>query len=304
MIGAAEFRVGVPAEREEVTRFDTPAEFMAGLRPDASNTNVGSHGIDRNGFYGDAKTYADAVRLAETGWPTGLARVAPLIGDLTAEFAGRILREEWTPDVVGNYVDPGRYLAGEPDCFMRLEEVETHIGHIRPRVKILMNRGVAGDVGSDVIEARGAATVALVDLLELAGYAVSITIVFAVTSPSRSRLIVDYITIKPENQRADLSTLAFWLAHPSAQRRLHFARRESFDAHTRQEFEFGGRYGTGYGRSVDPSINEFEPDIYISAGHVGTPAGYARWTNLDATRAWLEETLKTLGVKLSPKANS
>src|SRR5262245_14840394 len=93
--------------RTQVTRYESAEEFAeaANKRRDREKGTVSIEEDRRTSFTGVA-TYEEAHRMATlTGWPEGRAKIEALTGNLVASLAGRIMREDWIPDVEGNYVD-------------------------------------------------------------------------------------------------------------------------------------------------------------------------------------------------------
>jgi len=280
-----------------IHRFDSTAEYLASSRKGADR-NASSY----NGKSAFTKTdnFAEATKLAEDGWSAGREMVSKLTGALISSVSGRIMRHEWVPDVEGQYVDLGLYIAKEPEHWIRPEEHEG-FGSARRHLKILYNGSVSCGVDAKVINARGAAIAALAELLELAGDSVSINLQYSVAaSPDMAvaKAYVDKIPVKRPGDRVDLNMLMFWLAHPSALRRIAFGSWEGNDLETRRKFGFGEIHGC-YGWPCESELEPDEmPDLYISSGYIGTPEGRGLWTDEAATKKWLVETLTQLGVHL------
>ena len=72
-----------------------------------------------NSWNGNTGSLAEATSLVETGWKAGADKVSHWSGKLTGflEAAKSVKSRAYTYDVVGQYVDVGRYLTGEPECF-------------------------------------------------------------------------------------------------------------------------------------------------------------------------------------------
>jgi hypothetical protein len=300
MIGKLE--TDLDRKRQDVAYFESGAAYAeeANKRADKAAGESQSAPKSWNGNV----TFDEAVRMGRDGWPEGRDRVTQLTGNLVASIAGRICREEWVTDCEGSYVDLGLFVAREPEYWVRPEEVYSETGSARRHVRILYNGTVSAGVDPDVIEARGAAIAALADLLELAGNAVTVDLVFTVDDgqiEERKRGKTQFIALKPATERADLGKLMFWLAHPSALRRLGFAYWEGYNTADRDAWGFWSHRGYGH-LTTGPFVDEHEPkpDVYIGQGYIGTPEGRGRWTDIDATRRWLESTLAELGVRLTP----
>lgn len=294
MIGR--FEPTVTRARQTLARFESAGEYARACEARADATGGEASVTDGHSTeWTGAPTLASAVRLGIDGWAEGRDKVEKLTGGLVASLAGRIMREEWVPDVEGHYIDVPLFLEGEPECWRRPEEVYSETGTARRHVRILFNGTVSGGVPVEVINARGAALAALVDLLELAGHAVTLDLVH---SSGRGEVFSQIVALKPANERADLAKLMFWLAHPSALRRMAFAYWEGLSQADRQKHSFV-KHG-GYGQCQTPYLDEAErPDVYIGEGNIGTPEGRGLWTDLAATKKWLSATLAELGVRIA-----
>jgi len=294
MIGRAE-NIATPA-RVILSEDLSPREFLAACKPDHSH---GSSTSEDSHFTG-TDSYDEAARLALEGWPEGRNKVAAISTGLVAELSGRIQREEWVADVEGQVIDVGLYLSGEPECCRRLDLVDSIIGSARPFIRIVISGTVSAGVSTEVITTRGAAIAALADLMELAGYAVQVDVIFPNSSQrygKGGRYLCSTVHVKQSSERLDLDSLTFWTAHPSALRRIAFARWEALDEENRRTFGFGtsGYDRCGYGNVCDPPAADLEGvDVYLGSALLGAD----HWNSPEKARAWIESSLGTLGVKL------
>lgn len=285
MIGKPENLDKAAPELRRVDHFASASEYIAFLKPSADSCKTDSY---TTGFSGTA-SYAEADKLAREGWPEGRDKASKLSGGQVADIGSRIQRMDWAHDVEGSIIDVALYLDGEPECFMRPEIVETEIGSHQQHVKIVFNHSVSGSVSNDVIEQRGAAFAALAELLELAGKQVTVILACGAGNLPAGKSATYYVTIKGPSERVDLSSLMYWLAHPSALRRHGFAYLETLGA---------GYQVPGYGRPIDPSINldgHGDTDVYVSSALHG-PDCPSTWGNPTAVAEWITKTLGELGV--------
>jgi len=144
--------------------FESVGDFLAdackGDHPD-------SHKRGDEDFHG-TKTFKEAVALAKQGWPEGRERLESLRAELEATIRKAIEAKAATQvfDVVGDYIDVGRVLEGEPECCGSYLDDEG--GHAKSRVvKIVANVSALGNVEQRQIFSLGAAIYAAIDLIAL-----------------------------------------------------------------------------------------------------------------------------------------
>lgn len=260
----------------------------AGCRSSRSN-DMGAH------WHGTS-TFREAAALAREGWPEGEARVRGLSLAAFDKVSSMLERELPVYDVEGAEIDVARYLEGEPECWQRMESRVTQ-GPGRRIVEIVYVCSASGGVSGEVMIARGAAAVALAELLEQAGHGVKITLVSSVASGyggHGKEACEICIPIKAPDQPLDVSRVAFALAHPATFRRLVFAVEETLPPDIVSAYGFRG--GGGYG--ARPFEASEHGDIYIG----GAAYGHEQWTDPHRARAWIIEQLKAQGVALNEDA--
>jgi hypothetical protein len=162
-------------------------------------------------------TYEEALGLLENGWPEGLNQIAfhnykvrPVQPSESLDFTAHF-------DVCGDSVDVGRYLSGEPECMI------DHRMKIVPKqgrvIKMLVNVAASSMIDRDSMFRRGAVALRILDALEGSGYRCEVTCgsVFRGATSYHASTVV-----KEADQPLDLDRMAFFLAHPSIERRLFF----------------------------------------------------------------------------------
>lgn len=245
-------------------------------------------------WYGTG-TFDAALKLARVGWPEGetLARAYSLA--LVDRVSNLIERPEYVYDVEGDGVDIGRYVEGEPECWLRQETRIVH-GPGRRLYRIVLNVAALCTVSSDVLRARGATTAALAELLELAGHGVAIELVDVSQAFSAADRAVFRVPLKAADQPMDLSRLIYAMAHESCLRRLAFSIMEAFPAKLAKALEVKG--GGSYGKPGPLRADEREHgDIYIDAGTVPSEV----WSDPQRAVAWVISTLREQGVSVASK---
>lgn len=236
-------------------------------------------------------SYEEAVNLALEGWPEGLALANAMRAHISAKVnAGLPTRPVLRRDVAGAGVDVGAYCAGQPDCMYDFE-TEPAQGLI---TRILLNVTPSCGIASDVILARGAAVVALVDALETCGRRCEVSIALAASQVSGPDWRWQATTLlKAADQPADLDKLAFGLSHPSVYRRLALSRMESMSLEYQKAFHVG--HGNGYPCDI-PHDKE---TVYLGR----MMHGENFWQ--DAARAvkWVLDTLRKQGVDVEEQSS-
>lgn len=185
-------------------------------------------------------------------------------------------------DESGACLDIGAYLSGDDAPW-----ISPRFDAIKPQVNIACNISASAAVDADSMLARGLIVAAAVRKLEILGYAVRVFVVKATSATDTlgnfTNAAVFTLLLKDTDQVTDDSTLAFWLAHPAAMRRMTFRWIESMPAN------LIGRPGYGYPADV------VSPDFHFisDAAHL-TRAKGGRWlANPAAARAAMVDLIQT-----------
>lgn len=222
-----------------------------------------------------------AIKLAHEGWPEGHSQVRRFADRL--DVSGRVAKPEVFYDVTGDAgIDMGRFMQGEPECFMDWRETETPIeSHNRGKiVQIVFNFSASAGVTADVLCRRGASCMALIDALETAGRRVELIGQIATHEYFIEIPLKDAIYQPQEDQ------IAYALVAPAFFRRLGF----SLIAQCGPEGAECARGGYGM-----PS-NHPTGDIYFPAAIWGQ----SEWSSDRLAMEWIERILKEQGVELTP----
>jgi len=227
--------------------------------------------------------FASAVTIARHGWPEGARRVRDIAGGLQHNLEAHIVKQASYYDIEGADVNVGRYLDGNPDCMINFRKAE-RTGS--PVVTISVNASLGGGHGTDIIEARGAAIAALVDLMEMAGVRVELWAGSLTQGRSKTDTYAQRVCIKQANDALDIDRVAFCLAHPSFLRRLSFAERDLCSDDTQRKAMGYGKFDGGYGMAIEI----IDPDMQL---HVPSYNNDSRnWKHSDAAKNWIIEQLK------------
>jgi hypothetical protein len=160
------------------------------------------------------------VSLVGTGWKEGADKVAHWSAKLGCflNATRSIKAKQFAWDVTGDFVDVGKYLTGEPECFgAEADDGEQISSRV---VSIRLNNCVSGALQPDAIVARGVAVLVAVDLLESCGRRCEV-IVSQSTETSDIKADAN-IVVKRASEPVDLDRLAYSVAHPGFFRRLGF----------------------------------------------------------------------------------
>jgi len=214
-----------PKPASKTLKFASFDEFVEAAKGTARN-NDSSRGTGREAFYGTA-SFEDAVTLASRGWPEGASRASEFRASLDSAVRDVTVARQagFAFDVVGEAIDVGKFLSGEPECCLtRSESGESASGRI---VRIVANVAASGSVSADSLFARGAVVLAAIDILEGLGHRVELTVARGTTTNGQTLQI--FVPIKSAGQPLDLDRLAFALCHPSFLRRLTWSVSEQHD---------------------------------------------------------------------------
>lgn len=231
--------------------------------------------------------------LALNGWEEGTTKVKMLTDGIFNHVSSMIERVEVSHDVEGHSIDVGRFVEGEPECWIKFENVIQEDSNGHRLVRLVLNGAVSAGVSKDIIIQKGAAVVALAELLEYSGFRVQIDLIFLIGSHIDNHILLSKTILKQYDQNLDINIITYALAHPSCARGLNFSIEEQFPKAIRTKYDIS-IYG-GYGMPTDKVNDEtLKGDIYIGSSHAENSA----WKNKTACDAWIIEQLEKQGVHL------
>ena len=181
----------------------------------------------RNSFFG-SKNYKEAEELLVHGWPEGAKKIAKIratCDPLVARAKSTVSNVAY--DVVGQWLDIGKFCGGEPECWGGMVERE---GTSARCIRIEANISASSSVKPDLFFARGAAVCVLADILESIGlrceiWAVSAGNELRQEARSQDRPGAQYqqaTLLKRAADPLDMDSIAVALAHTSFFRRIDF----------------------------------------------------------------------------------
>jgi len=262
------------------SKFDSVGDFLAYLHGCKMTFSASAQRKNSDGFH-EFQGWQECQTALRTGWQDGVDAVNAKSARLEAILGSSVMRESYSPATTGQFFDVGLVMSGEPECWLETTQEETG----SKVVTIGINACISGAVNKRTIIERGAATCALVKLLETQGK--SVRVVYGVGLNVKSDMSGDKlqleIVLKREGDPLDLDTLAFWLVCPDAFRRLCFRFIES-------QGPIWSQVGSSYGfpdKAWNPEADVKIPAIYSSSD----------WTE-ERTQGWIKSILKAQGIAL------
>ena len=237
---------------------------------------------ERTQFTG-TKSWDEAMSITHR-WDEGIARIdAMRVAISDADRAPRTtLRKSVAPP---GRIDIGGIAAGDPAAgYLRRRQVMTVKRQQGKVIRVLVNTGCSAGVTTDTIMRRGAAILALVDMLEARGFRADIMGCAPITAPRAraSRIMEHRWIVKRPEERVSLAALAFGLAHPSMHRRVVFAARECESAADRTYFDIV--------RTMGSSATSLMADEVIASGgiYLDRIPTDSPFEDDDSARAWVK----------------
>jgi len=235
----------------------------------------------------------EAIKFAREGWLEGIKKIRKISAPMMDKVGSRIERQDPFYTIEPGMIEFGRYFDGEPECCLEL--ANTLVQGPGKFINILLNGTISWQLEEREINIRGAAILALIELLEYAGCRVQLTLLYHFRGHDHGSSMTDFILLKPYDQPLDYNRLSFTALHPAALRRLHFRMMEHYclDDETKQTvFSVPG----GYGSVQEPSSDTLKDyDIYFERLVPDT----ARFHDNDSCIAYITEELERQGVTLT-----
>jgi hypothetical protein len=227
-----------------VKKFESPLQFLNWSKdaPVIWKGTLESHTVSTEKTeWTRTENFDEAYHLAKFGWPEGLKLLQRevLLADVALAENSAMGRRKLI-GIEGHSPDIPRAVAGEVLNMVRRLKQKTDRQGV---VKIRYDMGRLADVSPDTILRLGGALCSYINMLEAINYSVQLDACFE-TEPSH-----DYggpnvsfqFPLKKAGTPLAMVDLVFWLAHPSALRRIKFAAMERLDIER--------YYSPGYGRS-------------------------------------------------------
>jgi hypothetical protein len=226
-------------------------------------SNCSSYQGDK--YFCGSESMEEAEQLLLHGVPELERKISELAQEITDASGSTVPAMVMQYAEVGEMVDIGMYLTGEPACMMYAEE--TRQAGIRI-IKLGLNCSVHAGTSKTAIMLKGAAFCVLCDALERAGYRVEIAVTEGTKPSGKFRGGTGFIRIPVKNaaEPLDMARLAYILAHPSFLRRHIFRFQETLPEIFVQGFGYSqGKGVSGYGQPADDPAFAEGCDIYLQA---------------------------------------
>ena len=162
--------------------------------------------VGRKEFFG-CNNNAEAVEMALNGWHEGLINISERVGLL--KIGEDTTKEVYQYDVVGDVLDIGAFLSGEPECWLGKKEIQD-----KPHLDVVINISISGSIKKESIYNRGAAIIALIDYLSNI-YNLSVKAYFGSSGFLNRREEELDAFVDMGNSPLDIDSIAFAVVHPA-----------------------------------------------------------------------------------------
>lgn len=221
-------------------------------------------------------SFEEAVQKAIIGDPELEKKVQELSDSIYTDISHKEYTPEFFFSEIGDDVDVSRFLEGDPECMIYTEPVpkERKGGRI---IKIVIAGSMPWYVAKERIILRGAAVMALSNLMEKNHYRTEIILSYSISNTA-----VNILLKRPED-RFDLARFVFAVISPSAFRRIHFGYMER-NFNSQLQREMGVPHG-GYGIVHNGNCPK---------GDLNLTDDFDAFTNLDYAKTWIEQKIKEI----------
>lgn len=204
-------------------------------------------------------TFKAAQKLASTGWDEPMVEVNRFAEHVEANMDTDLFQTSFESrfDVAGAEVAIDRFLSGEPECM--IESTPIRISRQGRAVRLVVTGGALAEVEAENIRNRGAAIVALADVLARCQHPVEIWVGWQVKIGDKH--LMHAVKVQNANDPLDVPRLLFAIAHPACHRRLTFRARELCPDRWHNASSQG--YGATEGVHAASLPDEVENTIYL-----------------------------------------
>lgn len=199
--------------------FSSPSE-MCEYVEQSRGDNWFREAFDCNTSFRGTASMDDAIALCRDGWQQGADKAADLRDRIFASAPTQRRYARYA--VAGAIPNVPRYLAGNPQHMLRLESASARN---RPVITLVNHMGGMATVEPCQFLNKAAATAAVVDCIESAGYSCHVIGLSMVSKEPNNvgNLVGVTVTIKEAGQALDIGRMAFAIGHVSMLRRIIFA---------------------------------------------------------------------------------
>jgi len=230
---------------EEYKPMEDKKSFAAKTHSNSSQAEGRGEGWDLNlGWKG-------ALEMSYSGWDEGaeiMRKCMDAIDDElpTASGCGLANGFDWEMSDEGDELSIDSYLEGDDRCW-----ANPVFHQEKPVVRLMINQCASAGISASVFNARGAVICAMVCKLERLGYGVQVYYGDGGQGQKTTSYYFNSVKVKDSDEFLHEGTLAFWLTHPAAFRRIGFRMIESVDYSVCD-------ICTGYGLPANFSSDDFD----------------------------------------------
>lgn len=232
---------------------------------------------------GNTEDLGDALTLARTGWTDPLLIVDRFIDRIEKTVDTEITQTafEAVYGVSGAEVDVALYLSGEPECM--IESTPIRVSRHGRAVRLVVGASMLAEVKPEAFQLRGAAVVALADILAKAQHPLEVW--WHNSAEDRRGTFTQLVKVQAATDPLDIPRLLFAFGHPASNRRIGFRGRDLWGT---DKIGFGNYGGTAKAKAED-LLDHTENDIVLQPISRTT----TKWTE-DTWSTWIEEQLAAI----------
>lgn len=246
--------------RTRLIHFDNLNEYVEVARNHGPSMHDIQNGVDEPEKWAGGVNVEGAHKLAHDGYYPDAPTVEEVISAIESDLAESMENTfEAVYDVAGSAVDVGRYLAGDPECMM--DAIPIRVMRTGRVIRVAVPFGYSANVREESVRRRGAAVMALLEILGALQIPVEIYGTFVVVPQARrgnaktpEQTAYTVRLVGPDGIM-DKGTVTYALSHPSMLRKLGFSVMEA----TIPEKEHRSYHmGSGYGRPDKTRVEHLE----------------------------------------------
>lgn len=289
-----------------ITHTETWGEFIAKAEEGARESEKSLLGPwsstrqnNRATAFTGTRSWKEAHDLALNGWQAKVPEFENLASVLRdSVYHEHVLQDSFEAkwDVCGSEVDVAAYLSGAPECMIEAEPIR--IAKVGRAVRLIVQANYTSGTNVSAVEARGAAIVALVDILRHYQHPLEVWAVKKVDNDSSRKsslsIWIGAVQVQAADEPVNIGRLAYVFSHPSFLRRTMFARNEAEPNTVANIFHFRGN---GYGTTAD-NISGIEKELPAIDGTnivLDKINEYGKsWENPKWVTGWIEDQLRRI----------
>ena len=237
--------------------FEAWAEYVQTASQRAKTIRPGKAGNYSSADWDMNAGFDGAFEMARAGWPDGARQVKEMAGNFENICFQELTKSGYKDDVAGDFYEVGRVVSGDPECAITKARVKREM----PAIKITITGGARGEIDAKTYFRRGAAIVALIDVLEASGIRCLVVLGYQNTPHANKKEFINKcsIVLKEHEDALDVDRISFAISHPASLRQVNFAVREGLPADWVNKFGFKNHDGWG----VTHTFEDKDADILM-----------------------------------------